>query len=59
MEIVEIEFFGEKISPISECLNVEFETGVFVWCNDRGNDSRSSLYDVITGVMIRGTLCVL
>ena len=27
--------FENEISPIIECLNVEFETGVFVWCNNR------------------------
>ena len=36
---------GKKISPIIERLNVEFETGVFTCCNNRGNDSKSSSLD--------------
>ena len=43
--MLEIEFIGKKISPTIECLNVEFKTGVFVWCDDRGNDSKSSTLD--------------
>ena len=45
MTMLEVEFVGKKISPIIECLNVEFETGVFVWGNNRGNDSKSSSLD--------------
>ena len=43
--MLEVEFFDKKIVAIIECLNVEFETGVFIWCNNRGHDSKSSSMD--------------
>ena len=45
MTMLEVEFFGKEISPIIECLNVEFKTGIFVWCYNRGNDAKSSTLD--------------
>ena len=42
MAMLEVEFVGKKISPIIECLNIEFKTGVIIWCNNRNDDSKSS-----------------
>ena len=36
MTLLKVEFFDKKLSPIIECLNVEFETGVFECYNSKG-----------------------